>query len=149
MHKSFILLFAVLLIAAGCARPEEEPQFLRIDNLGVGKISGSEATLTADAVFYNPNNVKMKLKQVAIDIELEGKRIGSINQDLTTKIPAMSEFTVPLNASFDISDIGLLNGILSILGGKKVDVHYKGFIKVFVHGYPVTVPIEYDDEVRL
>jgi len=149
MYKLFYLLLLVLLLTVSCTRPEEEPQFLRIDNLGVGKISGSEATLTADAVFYNPNNVKMKLRKVAIDVALEGKQIGSINQEMATKIPALSEFIVPVNASFDLSNIGLLNGIMSILGGKKIDVHYEGFIKVSVHGYPVTVPINYDDEVKL
>ncbi len=147
--QKIILIIALAVVFASCGRPDQEPQFLRIDNLGVDKISGTEAILTGDAIFYNPNSVKMKLRKVAIDVSLEGKRIGSINEDLTTKIPALAEFTVPMKASFDLTEIGLLNGIISILGGKKVEVHYKGFIRVSVYGYPATVPIEYTEEFRM
>ncbi|MFY0606859.1 MAG: LEA type 2 family protein [Cyclobacteriaceae bacterium] len=145
----FIIISLLVLAVSGCSRPDQEPQFLRVDNIGVDKISGTEAILTGQAIFHNPNDVKMKLRKVAINVELEGKRIGTINQELTTKIPALSDFSVPLKASFDLTEIGLLNGILSILGGKKVEVQYKGFIKVSVHGYPVTVPIDYTEEFRM
>lgn len=149
MLKSISLFLLVFILLSSCARPEQEPEFRRIDNLKVGKISGSSAVLTGDAVFYNPNEVKAKLKKIAIDVELEGKSIGTINQSFNTKIPALAEFTVPLEASFDISDVGLLNGLLSIFGGKKVEVRYKGTIQVSMYGFPTTVPVDYTEELRL
>ncbi len=139
----------ILLLLAACTRPEEAPQFRGIENIAISKITGTNAVLKAEAIFFNPNDVKMKLRKVDIDISLEGKKIGVINQEFTTRVPALSEFRVPLNASFDMTEIGLLNGIISILGGKKVAVHYKGFVKVSVHGYPATVPIDFEEEVRM
>ncbi len=112
----FLILLAFLI---GCNKPEQEPEFLRIDNIKVSKMTGKEALLNADAYFYNPNDVGMKLKEVSIDIQLEGQKIGAIRQTVKTKIPAQAEFKVPLDATFDIQDIGLLNGIISILGGKR------------------------------
>ncbi|VXD12160.1 conserved hypothetical protein [Marinoscillum sp. 108] len=148
-HMKNAIIVATLLFLGACTRPENAPQFIGIENIEVSKIMGTNAVLKAEAIFYNPNDVKMKLRKVNIDIELEGKKIGVINQEFTTKVPALSEFRVPLNASFDITEIGLLNGIISILGGKKVVVHYKGFVKVSVHGYPATVPIDFEEEVRM
>ena len=91
----------------------------------------------------------MLLRKVEIDVFLKDKRIGVINQALKTKIPGQSEFKVPVDATFDIGDIGLLNGIMSILGGKKMKVRYVGKIKLKIYGVPVAVPIDYQDEIKL
>lgn len=139
----------VLILHSSCTRLEQEPEFRRIDNLAVAKSSGSDVMLKGDAIFYNPNKVMVKLKKINIDVEFGGKSIGAINQALNTKIPAQAEFTVPLEASFDISSVGLLSGLLSIFGGKKVEVHYKGTIQVSVYGIPTTVPVDYTEELKL
>lgn len=139
----------VILLAGGCTRPSEAPVFKRVENVEVTKVSGTEAYLNADAYFYNPNDVKMKLRKVEVDVELEGKKIGTVEHTLKTKIPALAEFKVPLDATFNIKDVGVLKSVMSILGGKKMKVRYKGFIKVTVHGLPVKVPVDYEDEVRL
>jgi LEA14-like dessication related protein len=149
MHKSFILILSVLLITVGCTRPEEEPQFLRVDNISFDKISGTNADVSAEVVFYNPNDVKMKLRKVELDVDLEGVKIGSIAEQVHTKIGARSEFSVPVKASFDLTEIGLLNGLLSIFGGKKVEVRFYGKIGVSVHGYPASVAIDHTEKIRM
>lgn len=148
MHK-FSILVVFIVLASACKRPDQEPQFLRIDNIEVTEVKGKEALLNADAYFYNPNDVKMKLKNVDIDVEVEGKKVGKINHSLKTRIPANAEFKVPLDATFNLAEIGLLNSIISILNGKKVKVHYVGTITVSVHGFSQKVPVEFDDEVRI
>lgn len=149
MRKILLPVLIVMLIAAGCTRPTEAPVFKRVGNVEVTKVTGKEAHLNADAFFYNPNDVKMKLRKVEVDVELEGRKIGSIEHSVRTSIPAMSDFKVPLDATFNMKDVGLLQSVLSILGGKKMKVHYKGYIRVTVHGLPIKVPVDYEDEVRL
>lgn len=139
----------ILILIAACTRPEEAPQFRRIEHVEVTGITDSQAYLNADAYFYNPNDVRMKLKEVEVDVILEGNKIGVINQSLKTTIPARAEFKVPMDATFDIAQLGFLNGILTILNGKKVLIQYTGHIKVSMHGFPVKVPIDYTEEVRL
>lgn len=139
----------MLPVFVSCNRPDEEPQFRGIDRIEVTGITGSQAYLNADAFFYNPNDVKMKLKEVEVDVVLEGKKIGTINQSMKTEIPAKAEFKVPLDATFDIGQFGTLTGILSILNGKKVMVRYTGHIKVTVHGFPIKVPVDYEEAVRI
>lgn len=149
MLRLFSLVVLITITVSSCKRPDQEPQFLRIDNIEVTEVKGREALLNADAYFYNPNDMSMKLKNVDIDVEVEGKKIGKINHSTKTKVPANAEFKVPLDARFNLGEIGLLNSIISILNGKKVNVHYKGTITVSVHGFSQKVPVEFDDQVRI
>lgn len=149
MKRLIFVVLILTMILGSCQRPEEAPVFKRVDNIEVTGINGKEAYLNADAHFYNPNDVRMKLSKVEVDVEIEGNKIGTIRQSLKTKIPAMSEFKIPLDATFDMTQVGFLQSVFSILGGKKLKVHYKGFIKVSMHGIPVKVPVDYEDEVRL
>ncbi|ELR71044.1 hypothetical protein C900_03174 [Fulvivirga imtechensis AK7] len=147
--KCLISIIAIVIVLTGCTRPEEAPVLKRVTNVEVTKVTGKEALLNADAIFFNPNRVSMKLRKVEVDVELEGKKIGQIEHSMKTKIPANAEFTVPLDATFNMKEVGLLKSVLSMLGGKKMKVHYRGFIKVTVHGLPIKVPVDYEDEVRL
>lgn len=139
----------LLLFATACTRPTEAPVFRGVGDVEVTKVTGTEAYLNANAFFYNPNDVKMKLKKVEVDVEVEGNKIGTINHSMSTKIPAKAAFKVPLDATFNMKQVGFLQSIISILGGKKLKVRYKGFIRVTVHGLPIKVPVDYEDEVRL
>lgn len=140
---------AIMALTYSCKNASQPPEFKRVANVKVAKVSGKEAVLNGDAFFYNPNKARMLLRKVEIDVFLKDKRIGVINQALKTKIPGQSEFKVPVDATFDIGDIGLLNGIMSILGGKKMKVRYVGKIKLKIYGVPVAVPIDYEDEIKL
>lgn len=147
--QRFIIISVLVLFIFSCTRPEEAPKFRKVGDIKVTKVTGKEALLNANAYFYNPNDVKMTLGKVNIDVILEGKKIGTINQSKRTKIAALSNFTVPLDATFNIGDVGMLKSIMSVLGGKKMRAQYKGYIKASVHGIPVRVPIDYEEDIRL
>ena len=145
----YLFPFAFLIIIASCSTPQEPPVFKKVDNIRVTKVTGDEAVLSGQAFFFNPNDVAMTLRKVNVDVMLEDKKIGTINQDTKTKVPASADFSVPVDATFNIGDVGLLNSILSVLGGKKMKAHYVGYIKLSVHGVPIKVPIDYEEEIRL
>ena len=145
-------MFVLTIVAIGmqgCTRPEEAPEFLGVRNIKVNKVEKSTAHLNAEAYFHNPNDVRMTLRKINVDVTLEGEKIGSIDQSIRIKIPAESDFKVPLDATFNIGDVGVLNSLLGMLGGKKMKVHYEGHVKVTMHGIPMRVPVDYEDEIRL
>lgn len=109
----------------------------------------SEPKLKAQAIFYNPNQHHGKLKRIKIDIFVNGKKAGSIDQKMKIDIPAKKEFTVPLEVKLATKEFGFLDTLLGFIGGKKFDVHYKGSIRVSYHGLPLKVPVDYKDEVRV
>lgn len=133
----------------GCTRPEEAPEFLGVRNIKVNKVEKTTAHLNAEAYFHNPNDVKMTLRKIDVDVTMEGEKIGSIDQSTRIKIPPESDFKVPLDATFNIGDVGVLNSILGMLGGKKMKVRYEGHVKVTMHGIPMRVPVDYEDEIKI
>lgn len=146
--KNLIPLLFLIIISA-CSAPEEQPVFKKVANIKVSKVNGTEALLNGDAYFYNPNNVKCTLRKVNIDVSLDDKKIGSINQSVKTKIDALSDFKVPVDATFNLAEVGVLKSILNVLGGKKIMARYKGNIKITYKGLPIKIPIDYEEEVRL
>jgi hypothetical protein len=105
--------------------------------------------LKANAIFYNPNNVRGRLKKIDIEIFVNGKKAASVDQLLKTSIPAAAEFTVPLEVKLALKEIGIMDTIFGMIGGKKFKIHYKGSLRLTYHGFPINVPVDYQDDVRL
>jgi LEA14-like dessication related protein len=147
---ALLSLFSVLFTLGGCKVPEEEIVFKGVTNIRVKSVDKGEAIVLGDALFYNPNKVKMKLKKVDVGVDLEGKKVAHIYQDgKNLAIGATSEFSVPLDVRISLRDEGLLNNLISILGGKRMELHYKGYIRASAHGVTVKVPVDYKGMVRL
>ena len=149
MKSRWVLGCLICIWAVACKGPEYPPEFRSVENLRLTEVDGNTARLKGDAVFYNPNDEKMTLRSVDVDIWLEGKEIGKVTQNEKIKIPPSDEFTVPLDAEVKIEDMGIVSTILSVLGGKKMKVRYEGHIKATMKGLPIKVPVAYDGEVRL
>jgi LEA14-like dessication related protein len=141
---SFVTLSMILLACV----PKETVVFKGVKNISV-EPGGESPVLSANATFYNPNKVKMKLKEINIDVLVNGKQSAKVKQSLKLPIPAQSDFTVPLVAQLQLKDIGLLDTIVNLLGGKKYEIHYSGYIRVVVHGVTIKVPVDYKEELRL
>ncbi|HEX5168836.1 MAG TPA: LEA type 2 family protein [Cyclobacteriaceae bacterium] len=140
----WLLFFAILF--QSCV-PKEEIVLRQIKDVVVD--ASSEPKLKADAIFYNPNKMKMKLKKIKVDIFVDGKKSGEVDQDLKTLIPAQGEFTVPLEVRLALKELGLLDTIFGMIGGKTFEVHYKGYLKLNYNGVPVRVPVDYKDKVKI
>lgn len=153
MIKSPNRLFASLVITvttlfvSNCKTPDEQVVLKSIKDVVVD--GTSEPRLKATALLYNPNPHRGKLKRINIDIFVNGKKAGVIDQKLSTAIPAKGDFSVPLEVKLATKELGFLNTVLSLVGGKKIKVHYKGSLKVTYHGLPIKVPIDYEDEVKI
>lgn len=140
------LIFVAFLALFSC-KPEEEIVLQQIKDVVVDATGGPK--LKAQAVFYNPNNMRMKLRKITVDVFVDGKKAAQIDQSLKTVIPARGEFTIPLEVSLAMEDLGLLDTLLGMLGGRKLNVHYKGVLKLNYYGMPLRVPVDYKDEVRI
>ena len=81
MRKSIWLLIVLVGLSA-CKDASKSPEFRRVANVKVANVTGKEAVLNGDAFFYNPNKASMMLRKVEIDVFMEDKKIGVINQEL-------------------------------------------------------------------
>lgn len=141
-------IFLLLLLLSACV-PKEEVVLRNIKDVVVDAGKDGDARLTALAIFYNPNPVRMKLKEINVEVMVEGKKSAHANQRFNSVIPAEGEFSVPLEVQLSLKDIGLLDTLLGLFGGKKYQIHYLGYVRVKVHGITLKVPIDYKDEIKL
>lgn len=140
------LLSCIAVLAAACQKPDQEIVLRQVRDVVVG--ASSDPTLKANAIFYNPNKVRGRLKKIDVEIFVNGKKAASVNQSLKTSIPAASEFTVPLEVKLALKEMGVMDAIFGMIGGKSFDIHYKGSLRLTYRGFPINVPVDYHDEVK-
>jgi LEA14-like dessication related protein len=148
--KIFIQILVVVVLFTSCTF-DEPIVFKKVRNVKLTSIQNGKLKLDADAEFYNPNSISGKLKQVDVEISMGSKKLAQIDLKEKLKIDNNETFLVPLNAEFAMEDIqqGLLDNLVSILGGKKIKLHFKGEIKVSRWGISQSVPVDYFQEVKL
>ena len=150
MKKHISILFVgILLLAGACNMPQNPPIFKNLTNIKTSKVTGTNLNLTGNAIFYNPNDMGMKLKGVEIDVILEGKKVGHVSQRSKIKIPANGSFTVPLKAEIDLKQVGLVNGIFGMLSGKRMNAEFVGYIRVSKNALVMRVPIKHKELLKL
>ncbi len=138
----------------GCSAPQK-PVFKSFDNIKSTNISTKNITITADALFHNPNTMGGEVTATDIEVIANDVSAGRINQDLAIPIPARSAFSVPLTVTVSLKDIyendrgGALGGIVNAVLKKRVDIHYKGTVKMKIAGFPYTLEVDYEEVVRL
>jgi LEA14-like dessication related protein len=145
--KKILAAFVLAGLWAGCA-PKEAVQFRSVKNIVVD-VGQGDPLVTGDALFYNPNKMRMKVKEINLEVLVDGKKAATVNDHPDLAVPAQAEFTVPVKAKLSLKELGLLDTLFSLLGGKKYELRYVGYIRVAVHGVTVKVPVNHRDEVKL
>jgi LEA14-like dessication related protein len=144
---AFSLIFLVfLLVSQGC-KPKEDVQLRQIKDVIVD--ATTDPLLKANAILYNPNNIRMMVKKIDMEVFVDGKKAAVIDQQMKLKVPARAEFTVPLEVKLNMKEIGLLDAVFAVIGGKKFQIHYKGTIRLQYKGVPFSVPVNHKEEIRI
>lgn len=146
-YSRIVLLVVVSCTLLQCQKPNEEIVLRKIKDVVVD--ATSDPMLRANAIFYNPNKVRGRIKKVKVDIYVNGKKAANVDQDFKLVVPSQSEFTVPIEVKLAIKELGFMDTVLGLIGGKKFEVRYEGFLKLSYHGIPIKVPVDYKDEVRI
>lgn len=144
LKYSYSLLLIVLL---SCA-PQEQVVFKKVLNIRVDAISNTPV-LKADLLLFNPNKKGAKLKKIDIDIFINDKKGGEVDQKLNQKIKGNSDFTVPVEVKINMKELGLFDTLINIFGGKKYTLHMVGKIRVSINGFAVSVPVDETQEIRI
>jgi LEA14-like dessication related protein len=146
--RAFVFLIVVVALSfQSCQRPKEDIVLRRVKDVVAD--ASSEPTLKAEAVFFNPNDASGRLRNINVDIFVNGKKVGRVEKDYKIKIPANSEFSVPLEVKLNMKELGLVDTILGMIGGKKFDVKYVGKLGLTYKGIPIRVPVDYTSQIRV
>jgi LEA14-like dessication related protein len=144
---NWMVAFLAIVLLQSCHKPDQDIVLRHVKDVVAD--ATSEPTLRAEAVFFNPNNMGGKLKNIDVEIFVNGKKAGTVDKAYTIRIPAKGEFSVPLEVKLNMKELGTLDTILGMLGGKKFDIKYVGNLRLSYRGFPVKVPIDHKSQIRV
>jgi len=137
------LLYACLIIgllASSCGKVEE-PEFRRLNNFGIRKFGLQESTIGFNAVYFNPNDFGVSVKEAALDVFIDSTYIGKFIQPQVVDVANKAEFSIPLEATITLQNAMSL-GLESKLG-KEVLVRADGSVRIGKAGVYITKNIDY------
>ena len=148
MKNSFVLII-VLLVVASCS--PEPAEFREITNARIVSSTGDLAKVKADALFYNPNKRSGKVQRIDLVVTFKDEEMAHINEDSQVKVGGMEEFIIPLDINLDLKKIqdNWLSNLVTIIQDQSVELHFKGSIKVKVHGIGYKIPVDYTEKIEL
>ncbi len=149
-----VYLWVVLCLSIMGCDSAEEPTFQKMANIRVTDIQKGVVTLTADAIYHNPNPIGGELTATDIAVIVNDVEVAQIKQELSTDLEANSDFTIPVVASFPLNEVvkkegDVISGLVSAILKKKVQVTYQGNTRVRIAGFGFEVPVDYEQEVSL
>ena len=148
LMNKFFLPFLFAFLAVGCL-PKEPIVFKTVKNIELITTEDGKLQVKGDAVFYNPNKTQTKLKEIDVDILVDGKKAAEVDQQMDLVVKGQADFTVPIVAQLKLEEINLLDAVVSFFGGKKYQIMFTGNLRVAVHGVTVKVPVAFKDEIKL
>lgn len=143
----FLFLLTMLILFGACKSPDEDIVFKHVKDVVAD--ASSDPLLKAEAVFFNPNNVGGKLRNIDVEIFVNGKKAGHVDKDYKIRIPANGEFSVPLEVKLNMKELGTMQTLLGLIGGKKFDIEYVGKLGVTYRGLPLRIPVKHKSQIRV
>ena len=143
------ILITVCMISLNSCLPKEVIELRDIQNLVIIPQVGADPVLHGDAVFFNPNKSRMKIKAIKVELFVDDKKTAVADHEIDVVVKGNSEFTVPLEVQMQLKDLGLMDTLKSLFGGKTYQLHYVGFLRVNINGLPFKVPIDHREEFKL
>src|SRR6267154_2766683 len=101
-----IIIYSLMLLA--CV-PKEEIVFKGVKNIAVDISNSGQPVLKAEGYFFNPNKVKMRLKEVNVEVFVDGTKSADVKHALDVDIAGQSDFSVPIVAELSLKQSNLLD----------------------------------------
>ncbi len=151
--KNIFYALPVIFILASCSAPKS-PDFKTIKNARVTKAKGNIYTVTADAVYTNPNSIGGNLVALEMDITVDDVKVTHISQTKSAVIQPETDFVVPITFDVDIKNVvkkdkNAVSAFLNKLLKDEVDVNYSGHLTVQFLSRQFEVPVDYTEGVSL
>ncbi|SFZ92178.1 Late embryogenesis abundant protein [Flaviramulus basaltis] len=148
--KRLIILSTICMLLFGCS-VNEKPQFIGLENIKVLESTPKYVTITADALFINPNDIGGSLKTDEIKVFVNDNEMATVSAE-NFKIPAKNKFSMPLKTKVPTDSLFSnknLSGLLGSLFSKKVKAQYKGIIEYSTFGFSYSYNIDKTEDVKI
>jgi len=151
MLKQKFLLVLTSLLLISCSMPKE-PEFNRMENTMVQKISSGEILINTDAIFDNPNGFGVTVSSVNLVVNANEVKTADVKQLEDVQMIGNEEFAIPLQIKIKPKELLDMGNLLKLVAGsleQKVDLNYKGSVTAKVMDIGYDIPIDYSEEILL
>jgi LEA14-like dessication related protein len=150
----FKLTIGSMILISGCIGGPKSPSFITLDNVKIVSANASKVVLNGDAIFNNSNPIAGTLTKTDIHIKINDVDIADIEQITSIDVPKNSNFTVPVNFSFNPKKLtqeneGFLKNAIKSFLSNELDIEYSGYVTIEVLGIGFDVPIDYTEKVSM
>lgn len=144
-----VMLLVFVLGALGGCKSHEDVEFRGIRNTVISGSDGSNVIVNADAVLFNPNDVKGRVRFIDVMVKYKDKEVATVTQVGKTTVPRNAEFTIPLVLHVDMKKLNddFLSQLSSILSRRGVELEFVGNVKVSIHGFRYKVPVNHRENI--
>lgn len=146
MRSAILFLFGLIPMVFSC-NSIETVEYRGLSNFKVGL--KPKPVASADIRFFNPNRVSGQLRSAEMEVWVDGKKAGSVVQEYDIPVKKQSEFSVPVEVSISLKDLGLMSTMATLLRGDPLPVMLKGHVQLQVHGIPVRIPVEHTEKIKI
>ena len=148
-YSKIIPAFLAVVVLTGCKL--EPVTFERITNVSILGSEGDFINMDADAILFNPNSASGQVQSIELDVYFKDNQIAEIEELSKVKVPANGEFKVPLRLKLNKQKIqsNWLETLAGIISSRSLDLHFKGHIKLKIHGFRRNIPVDYVHSVTL
>lgn len=129
MKIRYLIILVIAIAFSSCK--VQEVSVGQIEGIQVKELTSKSVELEILVPIENKNNFKFKIKKVNLDIELDGKVLGTVKEVRNVKIPANSNETHQFLLKVEMSKVlgGSINVLASMMNKKKTKgVRIKGYI---------------------
>lgn len=150
MLKRSLFILVIFTLVFNCT-VTEKPEFIGLDKIKVINSNLKSITLSADAMFKNPNDVGGKLKTDDLKVYINDTEVATIVSD-EFDVPSKQNFTIPLVVSVatdSLIDQKSLGGLLGSLLSQQLKVRYKGEIDYKVFGYSSSYTVDELQNIKI
>ena len=128
------------LISISCGKLKD-PEFRRLDDFKLDKLGLQESTISFAAVYYNPNNVGVTVKEADFDVYINSTYLGKFSQPQPVSVNQQAEFSIPLKGTISLAKA--IEMKIPQLVGKEVLIKADGKVKVGKGGIFISKDIHY------
>lgn len=131
------LIWGMACIMTGC-NSFQSLEYRGLSDWDMKTKSLAESKLSAIVKVYNPNKYQITVKRIEADIDVNGSTWSKYKIDSVFNVPALSDFSFPINLTVKNSD--LLSGGLKLITSGTLPYTLNGKIKGSYRGLTAEVP---------
>jgi len=137
----YVALLFVPLMLTGCLS-YEEIQVLKIKDVSYQDIKGSTLKLAFVATVNNPNYFSVKIKNANMDLRLQDRFLGKVNQIEQVELKGRTEKDYKIHISVDIKDMLNVLSLSRVLMNEPHNLNLSGTVDVKSFLYSKTFHVD-------